>query len=203
MIAIVDYGLGNTGALLNMLKKVGCTNAVVTNKETELKAADKYILPGVGAFDYAVKMMSKHGLPQLLNEEVMSAQKPLLGVCLGMQLLTNGSEEGSLPGLGWIDAHTVRFRFDDESVKVPHMGWNTVASLKPHPLTQGLENDARFYFVHSYHVVCANPEDELLSTVYGIPFVSAIGKGNITGVQFHPEKSHKFGMTMFRNFVAL
>lgn len=200
MIAIVDYGVGNTGSIFNMFKKIGCADVIVTNEKSMLLAADKYVLPGVGAFDHAVKMMNKYSLQDILTEEVIENKKPVLGICLGMQLLTKGSEEGTLPGLGWIDAYSVKFKAEEQSVKVPHMGWNSVKEMKYHPLTASLPDEKKFYFVHSYHVKCNDRQDELLTTFYGTEFTSGIQHDNIIGVQFHPEKSHKFGMSIFRNF---
>jgi imidazole glycerol-phosphate synthase subunit HisH len=203
MIAIVDYGVGNTGSILNMLKKVGCTDAIVTNNKTELERADKYILPGVGAFDYAVTMMQQHSIQEILTPQVVEQGKPVLGICLGMQLLTKGSEEGTLEGLGWIDAYTCKFNLPGSSLKVPHMGWNEVEEVKEHALTAQLPAEKRFYFVHSYYVKCNDKNDELLTTNYGLNFTSALQHNNIMGVQFHPEKSHRFGMQVFKNYVAL
>lgn len=204
MITIIDYGMGNLGSIANMLKKVGA-QAVVTNDVEAIRRADKLILPGVGAFDNGIRNLDRLGLLPVLNEKVLRDKTPVLGICLGMQLLTMGSEEGNLPGLGWINAETVRFRFesDDHDLKVPHMGWNTVASMRMSPLFAGMPDDSRFYFVHSYYIRCRSKEDVLLRTTYGYEFDSAVGRDNIMGTQFHPEKSHKFGMNVMRNFAAL
>jgi glutamine amidotransferase len=149
-----------------------------------------------------MKCLRERGLIPLLNEMVVLRKVPVLGLCLGMQLMTQRSEEGQSPGLGWLEAETLRFNFDSSStpIKVPHMGWNTLAIRKTHPLFADLETENRFYFVHSYHVVCADPVNVLAETNYGIDFCSAVIKANIVGVQFHPEKSHKFGMLLFKNF---
>jgi glutamine amidotransferase len=200
MIAIVDYGTGNLCSILNMLKKVGA-KGVISSDAVELRNADKLILPGVGAFDNAMGNLEKLGLIPILNELVVKGRKPILGICLGMQLLTHTSEEGKLPGLGWIDADTVRFRFDDRNrLKIPHMGWNTIEQVKKSPLLDDADAEPRFYFVHSYHVVCRKEEDVLTKTTYGYDFISSVVKNNIAGVQFHPEKSHKFGMKLLSNF---
>jgi glutamine amidotransferase len=160
------------------------------------------ILPGVGAFDAGMSKLRERGLIDLLNELVLEKKVPVLGHCLGLQLMTKRSEEGQEAGLGWIDAETVRFRFDAEHapLKVPHMGWNVLDIRRPHPLVADLGNDARFYFVHTYHIVCAEEADVVAYTDYGYNFASVVHKGNIVGAQFHPEKSHKFGMQFLRNF---
>lgn len=205
MIAIVNYGVGNLGSIQNMLKKVGCTESVITNQEEDLVRADKIILPGVGAFDTGMEKINESGLVGILNKIVVQEKKPLLGICLGMQLLTKGSEEGKLPGLGWIDAYTKKFQFSDEQagLKVPHMGWNEISFSKQHDLIKDLSMPARFYFVHSYYVKCNDKQDELLSCNYGINFTCAVQHENIMGVQFHAEKSHKFGMQLLKNFASI
>lgn len=202
MIAIIDYGLGNLGSMLNMLKKIGA-NALVSSDHDIISKADKIILPGVGSFDSGMRNLNERNLIPLLNKMILKEKIPILGICLGMQLLGKRSEEGQLPGLGWLDAETVRFNFQDDNtnLKIPHMGWNQLTVKKAHPLFTDLEDTNRFYFVHSYHVVCANPDTVLASTSYGFDFASAIVKDNILGVQFHPEKSHKFGMRLLKNFV--
>ncbi len=204
MLAIIDYGMGNLGSIRNMLKKIG-HNAVVTSRTEDIVAADKIILPGVGAFDNGMRNLESRGLVRVLSDKVLREKVPILGICLGMQLMTKCSEEGTLPGLGWVDARTVRFRFDDTANqrKVPHMGWNTVHVLKENRLFRGMDERTRFYFVHSYHVVLPDEGDVLTRTHYGFDFVSSYQRGNITGVQFHPEKSHKFGMQLLKNFMVL
>ncbi len=202
MIAIVDYGMGNLGSIANMLKKVGAQSTISSDPDT-IKAAEKLILPGVGAFDNGMKNLAQRGLVDLLNEQVLERKKPILGHCLGMQLFARNSEEGKLNGLGWVDAQTVRFKFDgaNAQLKIPHMGWNTLQILKTHPLLADLDPNVRFYFVHSYYLRCNNPENVVATTTYGCDFPSVVVQDNILGAQFHPEKSHKFGMKLLRNFV--
>ena len=201
MITIVDYGVGNLGSILNMLKKVGA-KAQVSSDPAVLRQAGKLILPGVGAFDAGMRKLNEVGLVPLLNELVLEKKVPVIGLCLGMQLMTKGSEEGTEAGLGWVDAETVRFKFGSENahLKIPHMGWNTLDIQRPHPLVSDLEPESRFYFVHSYHIVCADEADVVAYTDYGYPLAAVISKGNIMGAQFHPEKSHKYGMQLLRNF---
>lgn len=200
-IVIIDYGLGNLGSIQNMFKKIGFT-AIITADPHVIAQAGKLILPGVGAFDAGMRNLEQSGLLPVLNKRVLQDRTPVLGLCLGMQLLTGCSEEGVLPGLGWIEAQTVRFRFENENarLRIPHMGWNTLQLCRPHPLFAGLEQDNRFYFVHSYHVVVRQASAALGMATYGFPFVAAVADGNIAGVQFHPEKSHRFGMRLFKNF---
>jgi glutamine amidotransferase len=196
--------MGNLGSIVNMLAKVGVTGKITADPET-IDAADKLILPGVGAFDSGMKNLSGRGLLPVLQEQVLERRKPVLGLCLGMQLMARCSEEGQLRGLGWVDADVIRFRFegDQAGLKIPHMGWNVLQPCRPHPLMTGLEDENRFYFVHSYHLVCTEPSDVLALTSYGYEFASAFTQGNILGVQFHPEKSHRFGMALLRNFAEL
>lgn len=202
MIAIVDIGIGNLGAIKNMLRKVGA-RAEITDSADAIKAADKIVLPGVGAFDHGMGALAASGLMDALNEQALDARKPVLGICLGAQMLGRRSEEGSLPGLGWIDMDVVRFP-RDAGIKIPHMGWNSVTPTMPdggiHPLFAGGEEALRFYFVHSFHFECDRPEDVTATCVYGKPFAAAVTRGNIWGVQFHPEKSHRFGAALLRNF---
>jgi imidazole glycerol-phosphate synthase subunit HisH len=203
-IVIVDYGMGNLGSILNMIKHIG-GKAVISSKVEDVKNADKLILSGVGAFDNGMKSISESGLLPVLNEKVLNERTPVLGICLGMQLLTRRSEEGRLGGLGWVDGETVRFKFTKElgGLKVPHMGWNELCVKKDSRLFLGLEDNPRFYFVHSYHLVCNDRADILSTTRYGYEFVSAVQKDNIMGTQFHPEKSHRFGMHVVRNFCEM
>ena len=201
MITIIDYKTGNLGSIQNILKRIG-EDSVVTSDKDEIARATKLILPGVGAFDTGMRNLTRLNLIDILNKKIIEEKIPVLGICLGMQLLSKGSEEGSLPGLGWIDASTVRFEFEDSTeYKIPHMGWNFIRQHKTGRLFDNMYPDSRFYFVHSYFFSANDPEDVLTSTTYEIEFTSAIERGNILGVQFHPEKSHKFGMKLLKNFV--
>lgn len=203
MITIIDYGIGNFGSIFNMLKKVGARARISSNID-EVSNAEKIILPGVGHFDWGMEQIERSGLRRVLDQKAMVEKVPILGICLGMQLLSKGSEEGQLQGLGWIPAKTVRFKFPKESkLKIPHMGWNSVEVSQPSPLTANFGLQHRFYFVHSYHAVVEDEKYCILKTEYGYPFDSAIQNGNIFGVQFHPEKSHRFGMTLLNNFARL
>ena len=203
MIVIVDYGMGNLGSILNMLRRVNAP-AVISGNLAQVLGATKLILPGVGAFDQGMSNLRRLGLSELVTRKALEESTPLLGICLGMQLLGRASEEGREAGLGLLDAQSVRFRADaDPRLKIPHMGWNTVALRKPSALFESMHLEPRFYFVHSYHVVCGAPGDVLAVASYGGEFVAAVEHGNVYGVQFHPEKSHKFGMKLLQNFAAL
>ena len=203
MITIVDYGMGNLGSVKNMLKKIGETSIISSEKE-DIENATKLLLPGVGSFDNAIKNLQELDLIEIIRKKVLLDKTPIMGICLGMQLLTKGSEEGKLEGFGFIDAYAKKFDFSSikNSLPVPHMGWNKVYLQKESKLLQeGEERENRFYFVHSYAVNCKNKEDILTITNYGYEFVSSFERNNIIGCQFHPEKSHKFGMKLFKNFV--
>jgi glutamine amidotransferase len=184
-----------------MLKKVGAKAQASSNPDV-LRQAEKLILPGVGAFDPGMRKLNEVGLVPVLDELVLEKKVPVIGLCLGMQLMTRGSEEGREPGLGWIDADTLRFKFGPENahLKIPHMGWNTLEVRRPHPLVANLQTDSRFYFVHSYHIVCDNEIDIVAHTDYGYPLAAVIARDNVMGAQFHPEKSHKYGMQLLKNF---
>ncbi|GAA2855027.1 imidazole glycerol phosphate synthase subunit HisH [Microbacterium arabinogalactanolyticum] len=199
-VGIVDYGLGNLGSVRNMLKRVGAQSVSVRTAD-EIAEVDKVLLPGVGAFDTGVTRLAEAGLIDALRD-FAGTGRPLLGICLGMQLLLDGSDEGVKSGLGLIPGRSVRF---DEKlgIRVPHMGWNLANPTREDPLVAELPEESRFYFVHSYHVVPERAEDTLAITDYGIPFSSMVRTGNVMGAQFHPEKSHTFGMTIMRNFAAL
>lgn len=202
MIAVVDYNTGNVGSVLNMLKKVGA-KAVISRDPDVLRAADKLILPGVGAFDEALANLHRFGLYDVLNELVIERHRPILGICLGAQIMARSSDEGVRPGLGWLNARIVRFQAPEQQVlRVPHMGWNRVQpEAVGGGIFMGVPQPMRFYFVHSYHMVVDEPSLELASSDYGSRFTSAMGCGNILSMQFHPEKSHKYGIQVFRNFV--
>lgn len=200
MVGIINYGLGNLGSIQNMLKVIGEKSIISSNPE-ELDKCDKYILPGVGAFDAGMKKLSESGLDVYIKEKANNEKKPILGICLGMQLLGRKSEEGTLPGLGLIPFDNIRFRVDDTDLKVPHMGWDIVEFKQDNPLLRGLEGTQRYYFVHSYHAQCDSKENVLMTCDYGYEFAASVVKNNIMGVQFHPEKSHDFGMALLRNFV--
>ena len=197
MIVIVDYGVGNLGSIHNMIKKLGY-KSIVSSSLDDIRQADKLILPGVGSFDIAMKNLNNLGMIDILNEKVLIQKTPILGICLGMQLLTKGSEEGQIKGLGYIDAYATKF--DNSNLIVPHMGWNIVNIQKDNALFDNTK-ETRFYFVHSYSVSCSNQSDILTTTNYGKVFVSSFLKENIIGAQFHPEKSHKFGMKFFKVFL--
>lgn len=203
MITIIDYGLGNVGSIANMLKRIGIKSNI-SSSISEISNAEKIILPGVGSFDYAINEINQRGLQEVLNKKALIDKVPFLGICLGMQLLTKSSEEGSLPGLGFINAETKKFQFSINSFKIPHMGWNTTKLIRKSKLTNEMENiENRFYFVHSFYVQCLDSTNSVAKTNYGIDFDSIIQHKNIYGAQFHPEKSHKFGMKLFQNFSKL
>lgn len=199
---MIDYGCGNLASVVNMIQHVGGEAQIISCPE-QLADAGKLILPGVGAFDHGIGDLRKGGWIAPLEEAVFKRQVPIMGICLGMQLLTRGSEEGQEPGLGWIDAQARRFRVSDARLKVPHMGWGEVRQVRPDTLLPACESPRRFYFVHSYRVDCADPADVLLEGEYGETFVAAFRRGNIWGFQFHPEKSHKFGVALFRHFLEV
>lgn len=205
-IVIIDYRMGNLGSIVNMLNRIG-VEATLTHDLAAIERADKLILPGVGAFDRGMDNLHKLGVIPLLNEMVLTRHTPILGLCLGMQLFTRSSEEGQLPGLGWIDGECRRFYFEStdlppaaHSLKVPHMGWNNLRTCRDHFLLNGLDEQARFYFVHSYYVQCNNPHDELARSRYGYEFTCALHHDAIIGLQFHPEKSLRWGMYILKRF---
>jgi glutamine amidotransferase len=202
MITIIDYGTGNLGSVRNMIRKVGGTS-VIASDAASIASAEKLILPGVGAFDYGMQQLARLDLVRAIQDKAASGT-PVLGICLGMQLLASRSEEGDVPGLGLVDAQIRRFAFPpDAPLAIPHVGWNELAVVRDNPLVSAADGTTRFYFTHSFHAVCDHPEDELATTRYGYPFTAVYGRGNVFGVQFHPEKSHRFGMHLMRQFVGL
>lgn len=202
-IAVVDYGVGNVGSILNMLKKIGAL--VKFTKDLEIiRNASKIILPGVGSYDYGMNNLESNNLIDILNETTFLRRTPILGICLGAQLMTNSSEEGVKRGLGWFNAEVKKFEFSNNNeLKVPNMGWNYVETIKKNALTNNLYPQSKFYFVHSYYMSSFNSEDVMFKTNYGFDFVSGLQKDNIYAVQFHPEKSHKFGLKLMQNFINI
>jgi glutamine amidotransferase len=200
-IVIIDYGMGNVGSISNMLKYLGAKVTISSDYAT-IKNADKLILPGVGHFDRAMENISQQSLLEVIHEMALNKNKPFLGICLGMQLMCDTSEEGKSDGLKLVKAAVKRFRFpDNKDLKIPHMGWNYIQPQKQSNILKDLDEQSRFYFVHSYFVDCANDDDILTSTTYGKRFVSSFEYKNLIGVQFHPEKSHRFGINLFKNFL--
>ena len=200
MIAIVDYGMGNLYSVKNMLKLLGY-DSDVTGEISRIEAADKLILPGVGNFGKAMDVIRQSGLWEILNHKVLVEKTPILGICLGMQLLLEHSEEGDCDGFGWIPGEVRKFDFPEHpELKIPHMGWDYIEKQKESQLFADSTDGERYYFVHSYYVTCRNPADVAATTEYGIRFDSVVQRDNIMGTQFHPEKSHRFGMGVLGNF---
>lgn len=204
MITLIDYGVGNIFAFQNVYKRLDIPTKIAKTA-TDLVDAEKLILPGVGAFDFAMEQLNASGMRQILDKLVLDKKVPIIGICVGMQMMGNRSDEGTAEGLKWLDADIIKF---DESLikqrtKLPHMGWNDVSPLKRHPLFNGLEEDSIFYFLHSYYFNCKNKEDVIAETDYGISFASAVSSNNIYGIQFHPEKSHQYGEKLLHNFAKL
>ena len=204
MITIINYGLGNIGAFVNMYKRMNVATRIATRPE-ELADASHVILPGVGAFDHAMQLLNASGMRQPLDEMVRAQKVPVLGICVGMQILAESSEEGSGRGLGWIPGRVRGFAGCAESagLPLPHMGWNDVSPVAGCPLFHGLEEDARFYFLHSFFFECANPRHAAATSSYGLDFSCAVQHERVFGVQFHPEKSHHWGEALLKNFAAL
>lgn len=200
MICIVDYKVGNSRSIQNMVNRAG-HEAIISNNHAVIKSAERLILPGVGHFAKSMELLKEFDLINLLNDEVLDQKKPILGICLGMQMMTRYSEEGDCEGLGWIEASTVKFKNEiGMDIRIPHMGWNSVEFVQSGKITKDMPDPSRFYFVHSFFVKCDHKRDVLSLTHHGQKFVSAFKKDNIIGVQFHPEKSHRFGLTLIRNF---
>ncbi len=204
MITIIDYGLGNISAFQNVYKRLDIPTKIAKSVE-DLQDVEKIILPGVGAFDYAMSQLNNSGMRERLDELVLKQKIPVIGICVGMQMMGNKSDEGQLEGLKWIDAN-IR-KFDESTIhqrtKLPHMGWNDVYPKNNHFLFEGLEKDAIFYFLHSYYFECKNEEDVLANSDYGVQFASAAHHDNIFGIQFHPEKSHQYGEKLLHNFAKI
>lgn len=204
-IVVVDYGMGNLHSVYTKFRKLGLQGCV-SAEYAVIEQADALILPGVGHYGRAMDKLHRLGLVNLLNDRVLGERVPVMGICLGMQLFMEHSEEGDAAGLGWVRGNTVRFRLGEylnerSGFKVPHIGWNSVEPLRAHPIGDGLSPDEAFYFVHSFHVSLVDPADALHQTTYGYPFVSAVQRDNLFGFQYHPEKSQDAGLTLFKNFV--
>jgi imidazole glycerol-phosphate synthase subunit HisH len=203
MIRIIDYGLGNILAFQTMYKRLNI-EVGIARSAADLQGATKLILPGVGAFDHAMELLNQSGMRAPLDELVLERKMPVLGICVGMQILARSSDEGRAAGLGWIDAHVKNFAaLGQPDLLLPHMGWNDVTPVTDSPLFGQLRDDARFYFLHSFFVHCEQAADVAASSKYGVEFSCAVHKGNIFGVQFHPEKSHHFGSRLLQNFAEL
>jgi len=201
MIAIIDYNIGNIASVANMLQRLGLRCAV-TNSLDDVQQAERIILPGNGAFDACMQNLRASGLIPVLEHQVLHKAVPLLGICVGAQMLGHSSDEGVEPGLGWIDMRVERFPAQPE-LRVPHMGWNHVSAVQPnHPLAQGITAESRFYFVHSYYLAPRDSKDVLFQAHYGIDFAAGVAHGHIAGVQFHPEKSHRFGKKLLSAFAG-
>lgn len=203
MIALIDYGLGNIQALANIYRGLGI-EAYSAKTVADLREASRIILPGVGAFDWAMTRLQESGLREALDQEVLEAKKPVLGICVGMQIMGQSSDEGKLPGLGWIDATVVKFDANlfKSNTHLPHMGWNDVTPTRADNIFSGFDIP-RYYFLHSYFMKNTREEDVLATSRYGIMFTSAVRSGNVYGTQFHPEKSHQWGVTLLKNFAEL
>lgn len=201
MIALIDYGVGNIYAFQNVYKRLNIQTKIAKSAN-DLKGVDKLILPGVGSFDYAMTQLNNSGMREKLDELVLEQKMPVIGICVGMQMMANGSDEGKLDGLKWIDASVKKFDVSTIKyiTKLPHMGWNDVNPIKNHPLFIGLEQDALFYFLHSFYFLCNNDQDSIAKSEYGINFTSSVNHNNIYGIQFHPEKSHHYGEKLLYNF---
>lgn len=205
MISVLNYGAGNANSVVRMIERAGGKACLVAMPE-QLHEATKLIVPGVGAFDRCISQLHERGLAVVLDELALQRKIPVLGICMGMQMMCRSSEEGTLPGLAWFDAEVKRFTKEETGGRqIPHMGWNTVTVASENALIPADSSDRqrRFYFVHSYRVTCNNVRDVLARTTYGQEFVCAFARDNIFGVQFHPEKSHRFGLELIRRFVEL
>ena len=204
MITIINYGLGNIRAFVNVYERLNIPTKVAQFSE-DLLDAEKIILPGVGSFDYAMSQLNSSGMRDTLEKLVIGKNVPIVGICVGMQMLAKSSDEGNLPGLGWIDGNVKQFDINliPYKTRIPHMGWNNVHPIIENPLFNGIIKESRFYFLHSYYFVCNNKNDIISTTHYGTPFTSAVNFDNIYGIQFHPEKSHSNGITVLSNFAKI
>jgi glutamine amidotransferase len=204
MITLIDYGVGNIFAFQNVYKRLDIPTKIAKSTE-DLMDAQKLILPGVGSFDYAMIRLNNSGMREKLDELVLVQKIPVIGICVGMQMMGNRSDEGSEKGLKWIDGDILKFdeKLIQHRTKLPHMGWNNVTPVGNHPLFDGLEKEAIFYFLHSFYFKCNNPSDSIAISDYGISFSSSVYKDNIYGIQFHPEKSHQYGEKLLHNFAML
>ena len=203
MIAIINYGLGNINAIYTVYKNLDIP-VKIASTSSDLVNSDKLILPGVGSFDYAMEKLDKSGMKDTLNDLILNGRKDILGICVGMQMLAKSSEEGNLPGLGWLDADVKKFNQNiDYELSIPHMGWNNITPKKESPLLTGLDNNSYFYFLHSYYFEAHDNTNIVSTTKYGFDFVSTINNKNIYGVQFHPEKSHQSGIQLLKIFSEL
>jgi imidazole glycerol-phosphate synthase subunit HisH len=204
MITLIDYGVGNIFAFQNVYKRLDIPTKIAKNRQ-DLINAEKLILPGVGSFDYAMSQLNASGMRDTLDELVIKEKVPVIGICVGMQMMGNRSDEGKLEGLKWIDSEILKFDelLINQRTKLPHMGWNDVTPVLGNPLFTGLEKDAIFYFLHSYYFKCNNPSDSIAISDYGISFSSAVNHNNVYGIQFHPEKSHQYGEKLLYNFAKL
>lgn len=205
MLTIIDYGLGNILSFQNVYKRINVETRIAKSVD-DLENATKLILPGVGAFDHAIDLLNASGMRSKIEELVFQKHTPIIGICVGMQILANSSEEGMKPGLGWISGSVKKFDFHklEKKIPMPHMGWNDVQPNEDgSELFRGLESDSRFYFLHSYYFECTDKKNEISKTDYGTSFSSAIKKNHIYGVQFHPEKSHHYGQILLKNFAEI
>ncbi len=204
MIVIINYSVGNIGSIINMFKRIG-VKAKLSSDIEDIKSAEKLFLPGVGSFGHGMDCLKKSGLIDVIEDKVFNDKTPVMGVCLGMQMLLEHSEEGDCDGLGWIKGKVQYFQLaaEQKDIKIPHMGWNVIEPQQSSPLLNNFEDEARFYFAHSYHAVCESTQNILATTHHGYDFASVVSNGNIYGAQFHPEKSHKFGMQLLKNFAAM
>lgn len=204
MITIIDYGLGNIRAFVNVYDRLNIKTKIAHSAD-DLQGASKIILPGVGAFDHAMTQLNQSGMRDELEKQVLEKKIPVVGICVGMQMLAKSSEEGNMPGLGWIDGDVKIFDASKiiYKTRLPHMGWNTFMTVKENPLMSGFNDESRFYFLHSYYFSCNNPADVISTTEYGITYASVVNHENIYGIQFHPEKSHSNGIHLLHNFVKL